>query len=209
MPAQDTGLRVDMRKTRYITTIILLSTLLSGCITATVVGGTAAGAAATALLYDQRPTKVIVSDEKLSHTIQSRLDANTQLRTDGHISVAVYRGWVLLVGQVATEALKQQALDIIKTVPNITKLYDEINIAPPIDHLARANDVWLTTKIKAKLLTEKGLESGQFKIVSEDNTIYLMGLASKAQTDLAVGIIRETGGVEKVVTIIMPNSNQT
>lgn len=182
--------------------IALLGLTLSGCVTAAVVGGTAAGAAASTLVYDKRPVKIIASDERLAHAIQSRLDANPTLRQKTHLSVSVYRGWVLLIGQTPTPALKQEALDIIKTVPNITKMFDEITINPPIDRIARANDTWLTTKIKTMLLTEKGLQSGQFKIVTENNVIYLMGLATQTQAALAVGIIRNTSGVQKVVKIM-------
>jgi osmotically-inducible protein OsmY len=182
--------------------IALLSFMLSGCITAAVVGGTAAGAAASAVVYDKRPVKTIANDEKLAHAIQEGLSANPTLRQNTNLSVAVYRGWVLLVGQAATAADQQEALDIIKTVPGIINLFDEITIQPPIDRIARTNDTWLTTKIKTKLLTEKGLKSGQFKIVTENNVVYLMGLATPAQTQLAVGIIRNTGGVQKVVKVM-------
>lgn len=191
-----------MRLTVKYSILCLLGLVLSGCVAAAVVGGTAAGAAASTLVYDKRPMKTIASDEKLSHAIQEGLDADPALSQNAHISVAVYRGWVLLVGQASTLAYKQEALDIVKTAPGISQLFDEITIEPPIDRMARTNDAWLTTKIKTKLLTEKGLKSGQFKIVTENNIVYLMGLATKAQTQLAVGIIRNTAGVEKVVKIM-------
>ena len=191
-----------MKLTPQYLLIALLAFMLSGCVAAAVVGGTAAGAAASTLVYDKRPMKTIASDERLAHAIQEGLNANPALRQNTNLSVAVYRGWVLLVGQATTPAYQQEALDIIKTASGITQLFDEITIQPPIDRIARTNDSWLTTKIKAKLLTEKGLKSGQFKIVTENNVVYLMGLATKMQTQLAVGIIRNTGGVQKVVKIM-------
>ena len=63
------------------------------------------------------------------------------------------------------------------------------------------SDAWITTKIKSQMLATEDLKSGSIKVVTENGTVYLMGIVKHEQADIAVDIARQVSGVQKVVKI--------
>ena len=68
--------------------------------------------------------------------------------------------------------------------------------------LSRANDTWLTTKVKTVLVSHKDIDSGRIKIVTENGTVYLLGLLSRMEAEKAANVVSHTQGVQKVVKAI-------
>jgi len=177
----------------------LLSLILQSCIA--VVSGAAIGTASTLVLYDRRPVKIIYHDTQLDRQILLALQAHPMLSKRCHIVIATYRGTVLLAGQAPTQELKEEIEEITKSSAKIKRFYNEITIEGPSSELTRTSDAWITTKIKTELLATKHLRSGQFKVVTENGTVFLMGLVSREQATMAVNTIRKIDGVQRVVKI--------
>lgn len=188
-----------MRKT-FITflTIVSLTCLLQGCFI--VLGGAAIGAAGAAILYDNRSMKTMMSDETLARDIELALKTNPDIESQCHVVISTYHGMVLLAGQAPTQALKDQIQKVVKSQPGIQRLYNEITIEGPTTGLVRSNDAWITTKVKTALLSTPDLKSSQIKVVTENGTVYLMGILSRDQAMLAINTTRTIHGVQKVVT---------
>lgn len=188
---------------KKITSLIPLSIIfpififLGGCIPAAFVAGGATGVVA----YDQRPVKTINRDHSIAHQAQLRVDDDLDLRRNAHIAISVFNGVVLMVGQAPTEEQRSRAYQIVEKVPGVKRIYNEVSIAGPSSALSRTNDGWITSKIKTAMLAQPGLRSGQIKVVTENSTVYLMGLVSRKQADLAAQVARAVPGVQKVVKI--------
>lgn len=178
--------------------IILLATLvLEGCVPAAFVAGTAAGT----IIYDHRSTKTIALDRDVTFQVQHRFDNTTELRNQANVSVTTFNHIVLLVGQAPNEGLRNQAEAIAKSNSKVKMLYNEITIEKPISDIARANDTWITAKVKTVLATTPGLNSSTLKIVTENKVVYLMGLTTPSQAKLAAEKTRIVAGVSKVVKL--------
>ena len=68
---------------------------------------------------------------------------------------------------------------------------------------AYMDDSAITTAVKSKFLAQKGLDSLDLKVETENGVVTLRGqVTKKSQQDLAVKIARETDGVRKVVNKI-------
>jgi osmotically-inducible protein OsmY len=67
--------------------------------------------------------------------------------------------------------------------------------------LARSNDAWISTKVKSRLSLDDKLDASKIKVVTENGVVYLMGLVSKSESDVATKIVSETSGVQKVVRV--------
>jgi osmotically-inducible protein OsmY len=65
----------------------------------------------------------------------------------------------------------------------------------------RSNDAYLTTRIKAQMLVDNRIAGGRIKVVTENGVVYLMGLVTQAEADLAVEITRSVTGVRKIVKV--------
>ncbi len=177
--------------------IMGLAFALQGCFFA----GAAAGAAGVAIVYDHRKLERILEDQKITKTISDRLYENRNLHENSHIEVSCFNRVVLLTGEATTAELRQQADDIARSVPNVARVYNQVVIKGPTSSLTRASDSWITAKIKTEMLATKDLQSGSIKVVTENGTVYLMGIVSRDQADMAVEIARQVSGVQKVVKV--------
>jgi len=67
--------------------------------------------------------------------------------------------------------------------------------------VSRSSDTYITTKVKAKLFADKILSGLIIKVVTEKGIVYLMGLITREESEIATNIARGTGGVQKVVKL--------
>ena len=66
---------------------------------------------------------------------------------------------------------------------------------------ARANDSYITTKVKGRILDSNKVNPIHVKVVTEAGVVYLMGIVTEQEAADAVDVARNTGGVVKVVRI--------
>ncbi len=52
------------------------------------------------------------------------------------------------------------------------------------------------------MFANRELKSNNFKIVTENGVVFILGIASAKQADLAASIARKSAGVKKVVKLI-------
>lgn len=178
--------------------IIMLSLTLQGCI---FVAGAAAGAAGIAVVYDHRKLSQIMADQTVVNTIGDKIKHDANLNQKTHINVACFNQIVLLTGEAPTPGLRQQAEALARETANVKRVYNEITVKAPSSSLTRASDAWITTKIKTELLATKDLKSGSIKVVTENGSVYLMGMVSRDQADVAADIARQVSGVQRVLKI--------
>ena len=188
-----------MKLFKSIRCLILLCLIpyLTGC-AAVAVGG-AAGAAATTI--DRRTTGTQIEDQTIEVKASKAFRADQELNEQAHLNVTSYNTVVLLTGETPTDAMRQRALDLTKAVDKVTHVYNEITIAAPSSLTARSSDSIITTKVKTKLFANKDVTGLEIKVVTEKGVVYLMGIVSKKEAEIATDIARQTGGVQKVVKL--------
>ena len=104
---------------------------------------------------------------------------------------------LLLVAGHANGLDQQQAEKVAK----VRKIHNELEVGGPISFVARSNDTWLTGKVKAKLLANKHTDANKLKVVTENGTVYLMGMLPRADADRAVEVTSSIYGVQKIVKV--------
>ncbi|MDT8371448.1 MAG: BON domain-containing protein [Gammaproteobacteria bacterium] len=178
---------------------ILMVTIitLQGCATA-VVTGAATGAS---VLHDRRTTGAVIDDQGIEFKASYALFNNKFIYDQSHINVTSYNGVVLLTGETLTNELKQQITTEIQRIPKVRRVHNELLIAAPSALPSRSSDAWITSKIKAKLTTDRAIDPFFIKVVTEHGVVYLMGLVSRAEADRVVSIVSSSSGVQRVVKI--------
>lgn len=184
-----------MKTTTTLATALLGMVLLQGC--AAVVVGAGVGAAAVA--HDRRTVGTQLDDKTLAARINSALSENANIDQHTHINAHVFNGITLLVGQSPNDDLKRQAQKITEAVPHVGKLHNQIRIGTPTATSTRSHDVWLATKVRSKLLTDKSVDGLHIKVIVEDSEVFLMGLVSRQESNTAVEVTRNIDGVARVV----------
>jgi osmotically-inducible protein OsmY len=78
---------------------------------------------------------------------------------------------------------------------------NELTVGPPTSLSTRANDSFVTSKIKARFVDAQRFNAIHVKVVTENSVAYLMGLVKRQEAKDAVEIARTTQGVKTVVTV--------
>ena len=173
--------------------VLVLATCMTACAPFLVAG--VAGSALVAT--DRRTSGTQLEDE----TIELRASAKVR-DTFGekvHVNVTSYNRQVLLTGEVPSERERQAVSAIVEKVENVKSVANELSAMPNASLGSRSNDLVVTGKIKATLVDSRDLFANAFKVVTERNTVYLMGRVTQREADSSTALIRNVGGVNKVV----------
>jgi osmotically-inducible protein OsmY len=179
--------------------VLLFCSMLTSCIPL-IIGG-AGAVVATAIIYDQRSVKTMMQDREIVNQAQIAITEDPALVGRSHISVAAFNHRILLIGQVQTPELRARVYQLVYKLPYVEKVYNQLTISGVTTDLARTDDAWITTKVKTAMLMQRGLRSLQIKIITENGVVYLMGVVSYQQGDLAASVARRVHGVVKVVKV--------
>ena len=186
--------------TRLLLTLAVVITaalaLLNGC--APVVIG-AAGAGAYSSLEDRRTTGTQIDDESIEVRASNRV--SDRFGSTVHVNVTSYNRQALLTGEVPDDKARAEVEKIVRAVPTVRDVTNDLQVAGISSYGARTNDGYLTTKVRGRLLDTKRLSPVHVKVVTEASVVYLMGIVTEAEADEAVDITRNTGGVRKVVKV--------
>ena len=155
------------------------------------------GVAATAtVLADRRTPGVQAIDKGLELQASGAFDK--KFGDSAHINVTSFNQKVLLTGEVKDAAIKSDAESYIKGLKNARSVFNELIIGPNSTYTMRANDTYLESKIKAQMIFTQQLPSNSMAIVAEGSSVYLMGILTQGEADLAKKIASNTNGVKDV-----------
>jgi len=182
-------------KNSYLPLVLSATLLLQGC--AGLIIGAGVGAASVA--HDRRTIGTQVDDTTTAGRISNALSKNMAIQEQTNITIQVFNGTALLVGQAPTQSLIQQAEQLASSVQNIKKLHNQIRLGSPIPASVVANDAWLVSKVKAKLIADKRIDGLHIEIEVENGEVFLMGLVSERESNIAVDITRNIDGVKQVI----------
>lgn len=176
--------------------LLAMAATLSGCIGAVAVGA----GAGTLIATDRRISEVYLADEAIEIRVNNAI--GQQLGDKVHVNATSYNRMLLLTGEVPDAASKDQAEKVaIANSSEIKRITNELQIAGPSSYTARSNDTYLTSKVKARFLDAARFSINHVKVVTENSSVYLLGIVTQAEADSAVEIARTTGGVQRVVRV--------
>lgn len=179
---------------KYWIYLTLSFTLLSGCMNVATTGAQA--------VYNHRSIQNTLDDHYISMRSERAIYLDTNEFADTHVSVTAFNGTVLLTGETPTADQRQQIEDIVRKIAdNPPEFYNRITIASPTSAITRTSDSWITAKIKAQFVAANEVDPSQIKVVTENGTVFLIGIVTHQMGDVAIDIARKTDGVQKVITV--------
>ncbi len=189
---------MTLRIFSLIALVLMSVVLLTSCV-ATIVGTTAVTAVDVA--HDRRTVGSYIDDGAIEIKIREFVVRDPELRKNAHISVTSLNGIVLLTGEAPTIELRNKVEAAAKNVGGVRQIVNEIRVAGKTALFSRANDTWLTSKVKARLIKDTGLDANRVKVVSEYGNVYLLGVVTRAEGTAATDTVRKVGGVVRVVKV--------
>ncbi len=184
-----------MRLLNQLLLAVAVCTSLSACVPV-VAGGAAAGGLAAA---DRRTSGAYVEDEAIEWKANNRIKDN--LGDKIHINVTSFNRNVLLTGEALDESAKTKAETLARSVENVRNVTNELKVGGASVLSDRANDSYLTTRVKGAFVQENRFSANYVKVVTEDSVVYLLGIVTHKEADDAVEIARGIDGVQKVVKV--------
>lgn len=173
---------------RVAAALLLGATLVaSGC--STITGSTG---------YGTRTSYAIDQDTQIARTLWDGIRANDSL-DDTHINVDVYNGFVLLTGQVGSDAQKTQTGELATRLQGVRHLRNELSVGPNSSTQQRLQDTWVTSRVKARITASNRIDSDRVRVLTENATVYLMGMVRASEADYLVRLVSQTSGVERIV----------
>lgn len=174
--------------------ILMLMSALNGCAVATVVAVTAGAT----MIADRRSFSKQIDDQKIEFVSHNELRKQTAINKNTNIHVVSMNGIVLVVGQAPNTYLRDLAIKTIQDVPDIVMIYNQIRISSNTGVSTKSTDTWLTSRVKSKLLASGDVNAEDFKVVTENSEVFLLGLVTKEEAHVAVEITRNIDGVSRV-----------
>ena len=170
--------------------------LIQGC-GALIAGG--AAATGVVLSQDRRTMGTLTEDEGIE--IKSANRIGERFKDGVHVNVTSYNRMVLLTGEVPDAATRTEVERIAWSVQNVRGVHNELAVAGVSSLTVRSNDSLITSSVKGRLLDSHKLNPIHVKVVTENSIVYLLGLVTKQEADVATEIARTTSGVQKVVRV--------
>ena len=155
--------------------------------------------------FEPDPTKTGIltnlNDVKMSTFIGVNIKKADPGLDDSHINVTTVNSVVLLAGEVPSNELKQLAGNVARAYSGVRKVHNELQVRGNTTLVSRTNDSIIAAQIKTKLVFEEQVDSSQISVIAEDGVVFLMGLTTKANGNLAADIASSNSGVRKVVKV--------
>jgi osmotically-inducible protein OsmY len=165
---------------------------LSSCAVVAIGGVTATAT----VLIDRRSPSVQAIDKGIDWEASGAL--SKKFGDNAHINVTSFNQKVLLTGEVKDAGIKGDAGAYVKAMKNARTVYNELIIGPNSSYTARANDAYLESKIKTQMIFTEKLPSNSMAIVAEGSSVYLLGVLTQGEADLAKKVASNTNGVKDV-----------
>jgi len=180
---------------RKLLLLVLCLPVLAGCF-----GAAAVGVGAGALvLTDRRPPETYITDQGIELRAGNRVEE--KYRDKVHVNVTSYNRMLLLTGEAPSAEIKADIEKLASTVPGVKSISNELAIAGPSSLGGRSNDVYITSKVKARFVDANKFAPNHVKVVTEAGVVFLLGIVTQGEANDAVDIARTTGGVQKVVRV--------
>lgn len=178
-------------------TLISALFLVNACQTAAISAVTGAGYIAA----QDRGTHSALSDASIGTQISKKYFDKDINNLYHDIDIDVFEGRVLLTGSVDEPKYKHQAEEIAQQVAGVTRVINELQVAGAQDPISYAEDAWITSSLKGKLLVDKNVRSINYNIDTVNSVVYLFGIAqSQSELDQVTDIASRIKGVKQVVS---------
>lgn len=152
------------------------------------------------MVYDRHNIYKKVNDFNLGANVNRAFYSDDTFKCKHcSIDIAVFNRDVLLAGHVPSKALYREAQTRIKNVKGYRRVFNQIEVRDaPSEYY---EDIWITTKIRARIIADANINPNHFKVVTSDNVVYLMGDVIPEQAERVKEIARSCSGAKKVVTM--------
>ena len=168
-------------------------------------GGVLASGGATTMVVAEgdRTLGTVIDDTTIKINISSNLlSSSTNLFVN--VNTSVIEGRVLLTGIVDTQEIRIEAVRKVWEVDGVREVINEIEIGSKTTIKEYANDLWITTQVKALAAKTIGLRALSYNFETIKGKVYIAGITSRPeQLDQIIEVTKTIKGVKEIVNYVI------
>lgn len=178
--------------------LIAASLASSACVPLAIGAGAATGVA----IAEERSVGATLDDTTIRLNVGALL-----LKEDeplaSMVDIEVSEGRVLLTGSVRSPDDRIKATMITWKSAGVKEVINELQVTDKSSLGDLASDSWITTKLRAKILSNTKIADINYSIETVNGVIYLLGIAqNQAELDAVTNYARNISGVKRVVSYV-------
>ena len=180
------------------TASVLAALSVNGCVPLVAGAATSTGVA----VAQDRSVGAALDDTGIAANVNGLLlkESGTLFRKVG---VEVNEGRVLLTGAVSTPDDRIKATMVTWRARGVKEVINELQVTDKGGVISFTKDAWITTQLRAKILTDTKVLDINYSVETVNGVIYLLGIAqSQAELDRVTSYARNISGVERVVSYV-------
>jgi len=151
------------------------------------------------MAQDRRDRRIFLEDQKLEVRIANMI--SREFSGVMHVNVTCFNLRVLLTGEAPEEYSRAEIGKIVARVDKVRSVINEIAISPNSSLLSRSNDSLITSNVTLRFLHDARFKTEHIKIVTENGTVFLMGIVYHAEGRAAAEVASRTAKVKRVVKL--------
>ena len=187
---------------KFFLLLVLLNCLLIGA--CSTVATDSKAITEQSLLHDRRTREAILIDKDIETEAYSELNSDDDLLHQCHFTITAYNGAALVTGEAPNEELRKKIISIVQVVPNVRLIHDNLIITRPTDSSSRTNDKLITDTVKIALnqiRTTPDFDPSMVKVITENGTVYLMGLVHRDEGSVVINVARLQPGIKQIIAV--------
>ena len=181
----------------YVFSVLLSVFMLQGCAGGLIV----AAGTAVAVSNDERSISQLIKDDDLSESAIDAVIASKAYNDNIRINIIANNSYLLLIGQVDTQANSNIIENELNNVPGVVGVYNQLRVSKPIGLVQKTKDSWLTTKVKSQLTSHDKINPLKIKVVTENGEVFLIGQVTQEMSDFATEVTSNVEGVKQVIRV--------
>jgi osmotically-inducible protein OsmY len=188
--------------------IFIFITQLVGCFAPIGVAGVVGAPLSFA---DRRSTEVQIIDQRIEFKAMIEIQETYK---EANVSFISLNQTLVITGEVPTDELKNKIEDLAKKVKGVKNVKNFLLVGKNSSLRSQGLDVVLTANVKSRLFikTNKGehknkLAATHIKVFTERQEVYLMGLVTKEESNIAIIIAKSSKGSKKIIPLFEINES--
>lgn len=148
---------------------------------------------------DRRSAGTLLEDDQIEDKSVARI--KEKYRDSTQVNITSFNRFVLITGNALSEDIKNDVERIVRAVPNVKNTANEMIVGALATSSSRRTDSGITGNVKSRLNKNKSIRAGTFRVATDNGVVYLLGLVTHAEANIAAEVASTTPNVTKVVRV--------
>lgn len=151
--------------------------------------------------FGKRTRGTITEDKDIERKAAINFTNHAGIPETAKIQIHSFNRSVLIVGQVPDSQTKQLATKIAQEIRQVNRVHNELEIGQAIGYGRRSKDNFLASRVKTRLLTADNVQSSRIDVITNNGSVYLMGLVTRDESQRAVEAAKLASGIVRIVKV--------